>query len=102
MSLVAVFRQGGGVLSHGIPLEFQAMGVVDETVQDGVRQSWVLEPFMPGRYRRLAGQQGRFVPEAVIEDVDDLSGLIRRHGITEPIVDDEQVPFGELCGKLRI
>jgi len=58
VSLLTVSRQGGSVLSHGIPLEFQAVSVVDETVQDGIRQSRVLEPLMPGWYRRLAGQQG--------------------------------------------
>lgn len=65
---------------------------------DGVRQARVLEPLMPGRYRRLAVLQGRLAPEAAIEDVDDLSGLIRRHRIPEPVVDDDQIPLGELCG----
>jgi len=37
-----------------------------------------------------------------IEILDDLTSLIKRHGIPDPVVDDEKVPLGQLCGKLRI
>ena len=50
--------QAGVMFSHGASLELELVGVVDESVEDGVGEGWVAEPLMPLSQGELAGDEG--------------------------------------------
>ena len=52
--------------------------------------------------KELAGQQGGTVPEAVVNQVQDQTGLFRSHRISQPISDYQQMTFGQLGHRGRI
>jgi hypothetical protein len=61
----SVFRGGvkvgalGGDLSHAVSLECEAVGVVDEPVEDGVGDGGIGDDLVPVLNRHLAGDNGR-------------------------------------------
>ena len=67
------------------------MGIVDEAVEDGVGEGRVTEAGVPVIDGHLGGDQGSAVAVAVVEDLQDITGLGGGEGITEPVVEDEQV-----------
>jgi hypothetical protein len=44
--------------SHGRSIERDAVGIVDEPVEDGVSKRWFANDLMPGVNRQLAGDDG--------------------------------------------
>lgn len=55
LRLGILLRQGGTVFSQGFPGQVQRMGVMDQTIQDRIRQGWMAQSFMPVGDGQLAG-----------------------------------------------
>lgn len=43
---------------HGLSIEFEAIGVVNDAVEDGVGEGWFTDDFMPDIDGELAGDEG--------------------------------------------
>jgi hypothetical protein len=50
---------GGFELAHGRPVQFQAIGVVDDAIEDGVGERRVADDLVPLVVRQLAGNERR-------------------------------------------
>src|SRR6516164_939715 len=63
--------------------QLDAVGVVNETVEDGVGIGWVADHGVPFVDRDLAGEDGRAAAVAILE------------GLKAPIIEDQQLDAGE-------
>ena len=86
---------GGGVksvaagsdLAHAFSFQDQAVGVVDEAVEDGVGQRWIADDVMPMLDRHLAGDDGRCPAVAIVDDFEQVAALLRGQRRQPPIVE---------------
>ena len=82
----------GGDLSHAVSLEGEAVGVVDEAVEDGVGDGRIGNDLVPLLDRHLAGDDGRSALVAIVDDFEEIAPLLAGERSEAPIVEDEQVP----------
>ena len=85
----------GGPAAHGLALELDAMGVVDEAVEDGVAQGGIGNPLMPGGYGELAGDDGGGSAMPIIDDFQQVAPLLGRQWGQAPVVKNEQLDPGQ-------
>jgi hypothetical protein len=67
--------QLGFFLSHRISFQIDFVSIVDNAIQDGVSQRWVLNELMPMIYGELTGDQGRPESVAIVDDFQEISTL---------------------------
>jgi hypothetical protein len=60
-----------GDLSHAVSLECEAVGVVDEPIEDGVGDGRVSDDLVPIFDRHSAGDDGRSALVAIIDDFEE-------------------------------
>lgn len=73
------------------------MGVVDQSIQDGVRECRFVDNVVPCVDWQLAGDQCRARAISVFDDFHQISALRRGHAFWSPIIEDQQVSFDELA-----
>jgi hypothetical protein len=86
-------RGGAGgrlALAQAGALQLEAVGTVDDTVQDGVAQSHVAHDLVPAGHGDLAGDQQRAPVVAVVDDLQQVAPLLRAQRLRPPVVDDQQ------------
>ena len=83
--------EGTGELAHGFTLEGKAEGIMDDAVEDGIGEGGILNLRVPLVDGELGGKETRGLAVAVIEEVEDIAGLIGGEGITEPFIEDDEV-----------
>ena len=71
------------------------MCVVDESVKNGVGQGWVADAFVPVFEGHLCGDEGGAAVVSVFGDLEEVSSLFVRQEGCCPVVEDEEVCFGE-------
>ena len=59
--------------AHAFSLDVQAMGVVDEAVEDGVGERGIADDLVPLLDRNLAGDQDRGALMAILEDFEEVA-----------------------------
>jgi hypothetical protein len=81
--------------------QFDAMGVVDETVQDGVGVSRIADDFVPAVDGKLRRDDSRSVAIALFEDFQQivLGGGVER--LQPPIVQDQEIGSAKGAQKAR-
>ncbi len=57
-----------GLVLHTVTFRIDAMGAVDEAIQDGADSGWVADPLTPTGHRKRAGNERRTTTIAVLED----------------------------------
>ena len=62
---------------------------MDDAVENGIGQGRVLNSGMPLINGKLGGEETGGAPIAVIQEVQELPGVIRRQGISQPFVQDD-------------
>lgn len=72
------------------------MGVVHQPVEDGVGQRGVADGRVPMFNRKLAGDDGRAAPMAVVEHFQQVASVRIVEHRQPPIINDEDVYFGQL------
>ena len=77
--------------------QFDAVGVVDEPIEDGVGDGGVADDFIPLADRHLAGDDDRAHLVAVIDDFQQIAALLGVQRLRPPIVQDEQVHLRDLA-----
>ena len=78
------------------------MGVVDNAIEDGVREGWVFDVLMPILDLQLREEDRGVFPEAIVDQVEQLPSVLLREWISEPFVDDQQVGLRQACHEARI
>jgi hypothetical protein len=68
-----------------------AIGVVDDAVEDGVGESGNSNQVVPSFDGNLARDDQRSLVVPVFDDFEQIPGLGRREGLWSPIVEDEQL-----------
>ena len=71
------------------------MGVVDETVEDGVGEGWVADGFVPVLDGQLAGDDFRGATLAVFENFQEVAALGDGENGETPIVDYQHIHAGD-------
>jgi hypothetical protein len=72
------------------------VGVVEESVTDGISQGRVGEVVMPLGRRELAGDDGGAGAIAILEDLQEVAALLILHGGEGEVVDHQDVEAREL------
>jgi hypothetical protein len=86
---------GGAVLAQAVAAELQAMGVVDEAVENGVGERRLADQLMPFVDRDLAGDQRGAAAVAVFDDFEHVVALFGPERLEAPIVEDQQLDAAE-------
>lgn len=73
---------------------------MNEPIEDGVGDSGVGETGIPLRYRDLGDHQSGRMTEAVVEDFEQVLGLVEGGRIAQPVVEDKQVGTGQFSYEL--
>ena len=84
-------RPFGGPFAHAVAVQDEAMGVVDEPIEDGVGDGRVGDRLVPVIDRQLAGHDGRAAIVPVIDDLQQIATLILRQGREPPVVEGSGV-----------
>jgi hypothetical protein len=82
---------GGAVLAQAVAAELQAMGVVDDAVENGVGERRLADQLMPFVDRDLAVDQRGAAAVAVFNDFEHVMALFGRERLKAPIVEDQQL-----------
>ena len=82
---------------HAVAVEFDAIGVVDETVEDGVGDGGIADDLVPALDRHLAGENDRAGVVAILDDLQEVAALLGRERLWSPIVEDAEIDAGELA-----
>ena len=91
------FRRSWRTLfSHAFTGEIDAIGVVNEAVQDGIGQSWVCNDLIPVIQGQLTGDDCRSAFVAVFNDLKHITSLVIIEFFRSPVIENEKVGFGEL------
>src|SRR3984957_751348 len=70
--------------------EVDAMGAMDDAVENGVGQGGIANDYMPAIDRDLAGDQQRSSVVAIIDDLEQIAALLGIERFRPPIVDNQQ------------
>ena len=81
LSIWMVTGSSHGVLlsllsAQGVAAQLDAMGVVDDAVEDGVGQSWVADQVVPAVHGDLAGDQRGAAAVAILDDLQQVVALL--------------------------
>ena len=90
-SLSWLWVDGGPSFSHTLAGEFDAIGVVDEAIEDRVGDGGIADDFIPVIDRNLTGDDGRAPLVAVFDDLEEVAALIVIELLRSPVVENEQV-----------
>src|SRR5437660_2843232 len=82
--------------SLGGALELDAVGVVEQAVEDGVGQGGVGARGVPVVRRELADDHGGAELAAVLDDLEQVAGLLGGGGGEQEVVEDQERDLGQL------
>ena len=100
VSIGVIARSSHGALpsllfSEGIAAKLDAVGVVDDAVEDGVGQGRIADQIMPAVHRDLAGDQRGAAAVAFLGDLQQIAPLLRAERFQPPVVQDQQLHSAE-------
>ena len=78
------------------------MGVVHEPVQDGVSQGVITDGGIPLIGRQLTDDHSRVRAVTVIHDLHQVVPVCRFQGFESPVIQDQQLHFGQLVQRLLV
>lgn len=98
-SLLVLFTSGP---THTFAGEFDAVGVVNETVQDGVGVGRIADYLVPSVYWKLGGNHRGAASVAFLEDFQKImsGGGVER--LQAPIIENEQIGAAQIAQKTRM
>ena len=85
----------GDGFAHGLPLEFEAVGVMDAAIEDGICEGRVADDVIPSLDGQLAGDHGRAAAVSLFCDLHQISVLRSRQPLWPPFMQDQQLRFGD-------
>src|ERR1700726_109157 len=63
-------------LAHGWSVQFEPIGIVDDAIEDGVRERRLTDDIVPLVAGKLAGDKRRSVAVAVLDDLHQIAPLV--------------------------
>ena len=90
------------LLSQALAAEFDAVGIVDQAVEDGVSERRIADHVVPVIDGHLACDDGGSPLIAILNDLQEITALLVAELLGPPIVEDEQVGSGERLEDLGI
>lgn len=72
------------------------MGIVDEPVHDGVGQSGVGQGRVPALHRELADDHGGADLAAIVDDLQEVPGLVALSRSDQEVVEGQELDLGQL------
>jgi len=85
--------------SSGWTLEHDAMGIVQNSIADGVGHGRVAKVVVPFRRGQLAGDDGGAKAVAIFQQLEQIAALLLFRWRDRPIVQHQQIDAGELLQK---
>ena len=85
----------GALFAQAVAAELQAMGVVDDAIENGVSERWLADQLMPFVDWDLAGDQRGAATVAVFDDFEHVVALFGPDRLEAPIVEDQQLDAAE-------
>jgi hypothetical protein len=82
--------------------EFDAVGVVNETIQDGVGVGRIADNLMPAVHGKLGSDHCRAAAVSLFEDFQEIVTRRRVERLQPPIVEDQQVGAAEVAKDARM
>jgi hypothetical protein len=82
-------------LAHRIAAHVDAMGVVNQPVEDAVSGGGIADLFVPARHRQLGGEDGRAGLIAILADLPEVAPFGFGHGSHGPVVDHQYIDAAE-------
>jgi hypothetical protein len=79
---------GGFRATHGVAGEVETVGVVDQSVEDGVGVGGVADESVPVGDGYLTGDEGGFARVTVFEDFEKIVAGLRVEWFESPVVED--------------
>ncbi len=86
--------------AHGSPFELNAVGIMDQTIQDGISGGRISDLLMPMGDGKLGGQDRGSTVVAILADLVEVPSLALGQGIHGPVIDDQHVGAGDLTQEL--
>src|SRR4051795_6614018 len=83
------------LLAQTVAAELQAMGIVNDAVEDRVGQGGIPDQGMPVIHRDLACDQGGTAAVAVFDDFQHVVALLGAERFKAPIIEDQQLDAAE-------
>src|SRR5580700_1736535 len=78
-------------LAHGWPVQLEPIGIVDDAIEDGVRERRLADDIVPLVAGKLTGDKRRAVSVAVLDDLHQIAPLVGGEPVWSPIVEDQQI-----------
>jgi len=78
------------------------MGVMDEAVQDGVRQGRIAEGLMPMGHWQLAGNDRRAALVALVEQLQQIAAALIIEDRQPPVVEHQDIDLGDVGHELEV
>src|ERR1700730_18161592 len=88
--------------AQAVAAELEAMGVVNDPVEDGVGEGWLAGQVMPAIDRDLAGDQGGAAAVAVLDNLQHVMTLLGPQRLEPPIIEDEELDATERPHQTRV
>ena len=108
LSAGIVFRVGGlgqagcgFLLSHAVSLQCNAVGVVDDAVEDGIGDGGFADQVVPLGDGHLGGDQGLFTAVAFLADFQEIEPLAIVEAMGSPVIENQELNPGELVDQSR-
>ena len=79
------------LLPEALSLEFDAIGIVNEAIEDRVGDGGVSDDFVPAIDGQLAGDDDRTRFVSVLDDFEQITALVGVERFWSPVVQDQQV-----------
>ena len=90
------------MLSEALSFEFDAVGVVDEAIEDCVGDGGISDNFVPAIDGQLAGDDDRTSFISVLDDLEQIAALIGVERLRSPVIKNEQIETGDSTQHLGI
>jgi hypothetical protein len=68
---------------------------VDDAIEDGVGEGWLADDFVPFVEGELAGDEGRAIAIAILDDFHQIAPLVGGEPVWSPVVEDQQIGFDQ-------
>ena len=82
-------------LAQALARQLDAIGVVDDAVEDGVGEGGNADQIVPAVNGNLAGDDQRAPVVAVFDDFQEIAGLVGPERLRPPIIENKQFYAGE-------
>src|SRR5258707_12289620 len=90
------------LLSQALSFEFDAVGIVDEAIEDCVGDGWISDNFVPAIDGQLAGDDDRTSFISVLDDLEQIAALIGVERLRSPVIKNEQIETGDSAQHLGV